>query len=302
MLVILNRVIVFAVVTAVGIGVPLPFSIFAKEGSPASGQHILWKVRSPHTTAYVLGSIHVLQAQHYPLAPEIYESFEQSSRIMFEVDLEGLSSPTAQLNMLQKGLLAPEQTLQSTLSSESFAIAKRDMAELGMDIQSFQRMKPWMAATALTALELEKLGFESAFGVDRHFFQKAQEVGKPVIGLETVEFQLGLLDNLSPSMQEHFLLQSLTDLKNLQSHIQDLVEAWRSGDLKKLEGLLDSMREFPELYEALVLRRNRDWVTKIDSALQHHESVFIVVGTLHLLGENGLVSLLEQKGYHVTQL
>lgn len=263
---------------------------------------ILWKVQSPQNTIYLAGSIHVLQKDHYPLHHEFDDAFNASSRLIFEADLDGLSSPLAQMNMLRKGLYLNGETLPTVLSPESYATAKAGLAGLGQQIEDFHRLKPWMVATAVMALELQKLGFESAYGVDRHFFEKAKAAGKDIQGLETVEFQLNLFDQLSPSIQEQFLLQTLEDLKNLGTQVSDMVEAWKQGNVKKLETLLVGMGEYPELNQALVINRNRDWLPHVEQALQEKEPVFIVVGALHLLGKEGLVEALKEKGYLVKQL
>ncbi len=263
---------------------------------------ILWKVQSPQNTIYLAGSIHVLQKDHYPLHHEFDDAFNASSRLIFEADLDGLSSPLAQMNMLRKGLYLNGETLPTVLSPESYATAKAGLAGLGQQIEDFHRLKPWMVATAVMALELQKLGFESAYGVDRHFFEKAKAAGKDIQGLETVEFQLNLFDQLSPSIQEQFLLQTLEDLKNLGTQVSDMVEAWKQGNVKKLETLLVGMGEYPELNQALVINRNRDWLPHVEQALQEKEPVFIVVGALHLLGKEGLVEALKEKGYRVQQL
>jgi uncharacterized protein len=265
-------------------------------------RHILWKVQSSHNTVYLLGSIHVLQEKNYPLDHQLYEAFNQAFTVMFEVDLDGLTSPFSQLQMLTKGLYLNGQNLQRVLSTDSYETAKANFAELGFNIENFHRMKPWMAATAVTALELQKLGFESAWGVDRHFFEKAQKAGKDIKGLESVEFQLGLFDNLSTSIQELFLLQSLEDLKSIEDRIKGMVDAWTQGNVKDLEKLLEGMREYPELYQTLVVSRNQAWLPEIEHALQQSKPVFIVVGTLHLLGKEGLVTVLKEKGYAVEQL
>ena len=152
------------------------------------------------------------------------------------------------------------QTLQSVLPAGRYEVAKANFAELGFNIENFHRMKPWMAATAVTALELQKFGFESAFGVDRHFYEKAKAAGKTIQALETVEFQLGLFDNLSTSIQELFLMQSLEDLKNVEARINGMVDAWTQGNVQDLERILEGMREYPELYHALVVSRNQNWL------------------------------------------
>ena len=263
---------------------------------------ILWKIQSPQNTIYLVGSIHVLQKEHYPLHEVFDEAFKQSSRVIFEVDLDGISSPEAQMNMLRKGLYLNGESLPTVLSPESYATAKAGLVGLGQQIEDFHRMKPWMVATAVMAMELQKLGFESAYGVDRHFFEKAQAMGKAIQGLETVEFQLDLFAKLSPSIQEQFLLQTLEEVKSLGTQVRDMVKAWKQGNVQQLETLLAGMEEYPELNQALVINRNMDWLPHIEQALQEKEPVFIVVGALHLLGKNGLVAVLKEKGYLVGQL
>jgi len=279
-----------------------PVLVGAQEVAAPKSRHILWKVQSSHNSIYLLGSIHVLQEKHYPLDHQLYEAFNRASAAMFEVDLDGLTSPLSQLQILTKGLYLNGQNLQRVLSTDSYEAAKANFAELGFNIENFHRMKPWMAATAVTALELQKLGFESAFGVDRHFFEKAQEAGKDIKGLESVEFQLGLFDNLSTPIQELFLLQSLEDLKNIEARIKEMVDAWTQGNVTDLERLIEGMREYPELYQALVVSRNQNWIPQIEQALQQSKPVFIVVGTMHLLGKEGLLTILREKGYVVEQL
>jgi uncharacterized protein YbaP (TraB family) len=243
-----------------------------------------------------------LQEHHYPLPQTFDEAFTQSSRVIFEVDLDSLSSPMAQMHMLRKGLYLNGETLRNVLAPKIYSKAKADLTELGMQIEDFHRMKPWMTATAVMALELEKLGFESAYGVDRYFFEKAKAAGKDIQGLETVEFQLNLFDELPLPIQEQFLMQTLEDLQNLDQQVSNMVTAWEQGNVRELEMLLVGMSEFPELNQVLISNRNHAWLPHIEQALQEKNPVFIVVGALHLLGKEGLVAVLKGKGYLVQQL
>ncbi len=270
--------------------------------SVVESPQILWKVQSPKNTIYLAGSIHVLQEQHYPLPQTFDDAFNQSSRVIFEVDLDGVSSPTAQMIMMKKGFYLDGKSLSTVLSQKNYSIAKENLTELGLAIKDFHRMKPWMTATAVMALQLQKLGFESAYGIDRYFYDKAKDLRKDIQGLETVEFQLDLFDQLPLSTQEQFLLQTLEELKDLEEEIQKMVTAWQQGNVQELGALLDSMREYPELFQELVVNRNTDWLPHIEEALQEQKPVFIVVGALHLLGKEGLVAALKGKGYLVMQL
>jgi uncharacterized protein YbaP (TraB family) len=283
-------------------GNPVLTSVGDQEGAATENPQILWKVQSSQNTIYLAGSIHVLQKHHYPLHQAFDDAFNESSRVLFEVDPNGQSSPLVQMNMLRKGLYLNGETLPNVLSPGSYATAKANMTELGMHIEDFHLMKPWMAATAVMALELQKLGFESAYGVDRHFFEKAQAARKDIQGLETVEFQLDLFDQLPLLIQEQFLLQTLEDLKTLDTQVSEMVKAWKHGDIQALEELLVGMRKYPELNQVLVVNRNNNWLPHIEQALQEKEPVFIVVGALHLLGKKGLVAALKEKGYLVQQL
>lgn len=276
-------------------------SVGAQEIGVTEGPQILWKVQSPQNTVYLAGSIHVLQKHHYPLPHVFVDAFNQSSRVMFEVDLDGLSSPLSQMNMMRKGLLHGESLLD-VLSTEIYTTAKAHLTQRGIQIEDFHHMKPWMIATAVMALELQKLGFESAYGVDQHFYEKAQAEGKGIQGLEAVEFQVNLFDQLPLSIQEQFLLQTLEDLEGLGKEVSDIVTAWKQGNVRELEALLVSMRDYPELYQALVVKRNIAWLPQIEHALQEKEPVFIVVGALHLMGEEGLIAALQERGYVVEQL
>ncbi len=288
------------------VGLVCSHTILASDGEQevlrTRDSKILWKVQSPQNTVYLAGSIHVLQEHHYPLHHVFDDAFNESSRVIFEVDLDELSSPLAQMHMVKKGLYLNGETLVSVLSPESYGIAKGNLTTLGLKIENFHRMKPWMTATAVMALELQKLGFESAYGVDRHFFEKAQATGKAIQGLETVEFQLDLFAKLSPSMQEKFLLQTLEELKSLGPQVSEMVKAWKKGNVQELEALLAGMDEYPELNQAIVIDRNHDWLPHVEQALRETEPVFIVVGALHLLGKEGLVAILKEKGYEVQQL
>lgn len=278
-----------------------PSLLWAADVRAGSATSCLWEVQSEDNTVFLLGSIHLLKKDDYPLNEAIYRAFDRASRVVFEVNLDELSSPMVQMESLGKGMFTNGQNLKEVLSPEGYAAVRRYLRQQGMDISMFQVMKPWLVATTITTLELQKLGFEMDQGVDAHFFRKAKAAQKDVYGLETVQYQLGLFDNLSLDTQERFLLQTLDELALLKKETAQIVEAWRHGEVEGLKVMLESMRQFPEVFEALVTRRNLNWLTHIESYLQDTETYFVVVGTMHLVGEQGLLAMLESNGYRITQ-
>ena len=277
--------------------------LFLTPDTPLAGEkNCLWSVTSSHNTVYLLGSVHVLKQENYPLHDTIYQSFDNAQHLVFEVNLDEMSSPLTQISSLRKGMYTDGRTLSDALSPESYALTQTQLEKHGYNMGMFTLMKPWMLATTITILELQKLGFGTDHGVDQHFFEKAKAEGKSIEGLETVEYQLNLFDSLSPKTQESYLLQTLGEMNSLEQQTHNLVESWTQGRIEGLELMLDDMKKFPEVYEALITQRNKNWLPHVESYLLEHEPYMVVVGTLHLLGEKGLLAMLKEKGYTIAQL
>jgi len=266
-------------------------------------RHFLWKVEAPSgTTAYLLGSLHVLTAESYPLAPAIDKAFTGSKTLVEEVDLDEMNDPMAMMAALSKAMLPGGRTLDQIVAPATFAEVKKRAEAVGMPMMAIQRMKPWLAAITLMAPTLQTAGFKAELGVDRHFFDRAKQAGLKRQGLETVAYQLERFDQLSPKMQEEMLKATMEDLDTQVSGVEDMVRAWASGDLAAMEKLsLTAFREFPELYQSLLVERNNNWVPHVETCLKDNAGCFVVVGAAHLVGPDGLPALLAKKGYKVTQ-
>ena len=205
--------------------------------------------------------------------------------------------------MLMKGLYAGGTTLKDHIAEKTYASAAKEMKELGVDVAAFNQFKPWLTAITLTALKLQKLGFDPKQGIDQYFYRKAKNENKEVDRLETLEFQIDLFDGMPERTQEMMLVQTLKDISTMEKEVEAIIKAWASGDVKAMESaLLQSMREYPEVYQRLVSDRNRGWIPKIESYLSQSENYLIVVGAGHLAGKDSIIEMLKAKGYSVEQL
>ena len=149
---------------------------------------------------------------------------------------------------------------------------------------------------------LAQSGFDSAAGVDEQFALLAQEDQKPIIGLETIDEQLGFFAHLSLEQQREFLRTTLEDSASVQSETDAVVRAWQRGDTGKLEQLLRTgSNESPELYRLLTTERNRRWLPKITQLLSADDNYLVIVGALHLIGHDGVIDLLQRQGYTAVQ-
>jgi uncharacterized protein YbaP (TraB family) len=148
-----------------------------------------------------------------------------------------------------------------------------------------------------------RIGFNPMYGIETHLTSKATADNKEILGLEDIGQQLGFLDTMSLEAQRTLLMQTLSDGMNLESMMDDLITAWRNGDIQFMEAnMLEEMQDFPELYEALVVTRNENWVEKIEKMLRDDRDYLVIVGALHLIGEDGLPTLMRERGYDPVQM
>ena len=268
----------------------------------AQEKSLLWQVSRDEKSIFLLGSIHYLRKENYPLNPAILNAFDASKRLVLEIDLNSTSAESAQRVTLEKAIYRDGTSLAQNISEETYRLAARRANELGLDMRILNPMKPWFAALTMVAIKLQQMGLDSRFGVDRYLAERAKGSGKPTAGLETLEFQLSLFDQLSNREQEMMLRETVGELERLDKDINDIVKSWFKGDGEQLAGLmLGGMREYPELYQKILVERNRRWVGEIERLVQQGSGAMVVVGAAHLLGKDSVVEMLREKGYGVEQ-
>lgn len=266
-------------------------------------RNFIWKVSSPTGALYLVGSVHLLTKDYYPLSPALDTAFKDSDVLVEEADLGELEAPASQLKLLTRGLLPGDQSLDAVLSPATYALVTRRVAALGMPIEPLKRFKPWMLALTLVELEWQKAGFDASLGLDRHFYDRAKVAGKIVQGLETVDYQLSLFDQMTKDEQDRMLAESLNDLDREQASVLRLTDAWKAGDASAVERIvLDDVKDDPAMYERLLVNRNREWLPRLDALLARKGRAFVVVGAAHLVGPDGLLAMFKAKGYMVEQL
>jgi hypothetical protein len=270
----------------------------------AAGQPVtMWMAEGGNNRVYLLGSVHLLRAHDHPLPRVIDAVYDDAETLYMELDMDDLDPVLMQATINRLGMLDEGTSLQEVMGDELYAEAMTLASELDLPLEMLQRTEPWFAAITVEQLALTRIGFNPAYGVEMYFLKKASQDGKTILGFESVEQQLAYLDGLSLDAQRELLLQTLAESAAIREIMDDLILAWRSGDIDYLEEtLLDDVSGYPELYETIVASRNRDWADTIDELLQQDEDYLVIVGALHLVGEDGVPQLLEQRGIRITQM
>jgi uncharacterized protein YbaP (TraB family) len=289
------------VIAAVAVAAAIPAATTAAQPR-AAARSFMWKATRQQGVVYLVGSVHMLTKDFYPLAAALDAGFKESDLLVEEVDLSEMLAPDTQFSLLARGMLPAGQTLDKVVSPATMALVNARVGNLGMPASALQQFKPWFLAMTLMAVEWEKAGFDASLGLDKHFYDRAQSEKKAVQGLETTEYQISRFDGLAMNQQERFLAESLKDLDAEKASVQKIADAWKTGDLPTVERLvLQDVKDDPFMYQRLLVERNRNWLPKVEALFARPSPAFVVVGAAHLVGPDGLIAMLRAKGARVDQ-
>lgn len=281
----------------------------ATAASPAAAQddagqrHMLWEISSEQgTEGYLVGSVHLMKPDAYPLGEAYDRAFESADVLAFEVNLDSLQSNA--MSLFQRyGLYQGGQTLQGQLPDSTYAILQQEVSELGVPLARLQSFEPWAVSLTVTSLQLRQAGYSGQSGIDRHFFDRAKEADKGLASLETAEEQIKFFDELPPEQQATYLHQSLREADRALQQVDEIVRHWKAGEAEQATALIQGeMRDnYPELYETLIVQRNGNWMPQMTRMLESDRVPMFVVGLGHVSGPDGLVGMLREEGYSVRQ-
>ena len=282
----------------------ISLSILSQKAVAQAKKTFLWKVQSKTNTVYVLGSIHYLKKEAYPLNEKIENAFEKSDILVVEANINDMGKVDTQ-KLVESSLYLDEETLEKHVSQQTYELVKKELEVLGVPLELIGKQKPWFLALTLASLEIVKLGFDPDYGIDKYFLSKAENK-KKILELESFDYQINLFCQLSEKDQELLLLHTLKDIKVLEQELDKLIQAWTSGDTKGVESiiarsLVEDKRLSP-IYEKLIYERNRSMASKIEDYLKTKETYFVIVGAGHLVGNRGIIEILKGKGFVFEQL
>ena len=263
----------------------------------------LWKVAGASNSVYLLGSIHLLRSKDYPLPTVLDAVYDDAEVLIMEVDMDDMDPTAAQTAFTTYGVLHDDTTLRDLMGDDLYQQAITAADAIDIPLEMLNKTEPWYAAMTIEIMMLSRIGFNPTLGIEMYMMSKATSDGKTIEGFETVEEQIQFLDGMSLQAQQEMLLSTLEESAKLSEMMDDLIEAWRHGDVASLEtGMLDELAKHEELTKILVTDRNSRWVGQIEGLLDDNDDYLVIVGALHLIGPGGVPSQLENIGYDVHQL
>lgn len=278
------------------------FAFTPRQASPAPGKSMLFRVRAPGggATVYLLGSVHLLSPDVAKLPASVDSAFAKASVVAFETSLDSLEMRAPELQSRLR--FTNGATLRSSLSPAGAAKADSILRSYGMSIDMVNQFKPWAVSIVLGQLVMRKANFQPDYGVDRQLNARAKAAHKKIIGLEPVDVQLNLFDNIPTEDQEKMLTEGESP-DDAMKQLMRIKDTWLAGDAATLDSLLNSrMASSPRLFAALITERNKNWLPRIEQLARGSEDALVVVGAGHLVGKQGVLALLRSKGYTIEQM
>ncbi len=278
------------------------FSSIIIASTTALAESSVWVISKGSQKIYIGGTIHVLSQHDYPLPKEFEQVYKASDKLVFETNITEASGLEFQMQMMKAMTYSEGKTLRSELSPSTYTALEKYCASKNIQLALMEPLKPQMAILALLGAELQRMGMV-ATGVDETFHKRARQDNKPTQYLETTSAQLDLLVNMGKGNEDQLVLNTLRDLDNIDTTMDAMKDAWRSGDQTKFEriALTPMKKDFPNLYQNLLVTRNNTWLSHIENMLSTPETELVLVGALHMIGKDGVLQQLQSRGYTIKQ-
>ena len=292
----------------------------ADQYAPTTDENkLLWEISGNGLAApsYLFGTIHMIPTDDFFLTEGTKSAFAESSRVAFEIDTEEMTNPAAMMSLMGQMYMANDTTLSDLLSDEDYEMVSTHFEDLGLPMMFMGKIKP-MFLTVLAGEDMKDmkkpgegglggmLGGEGMKSYELELTDMAKEAEKPIVGLETAEFQMSLFDSIPYQDQAQMLVETIrseqetTDEEKEGGALDQMIELYTTQDIVGMQTMMsDDPAGIGGYEELLLLKRNRNWIPVMEK-LMAEETVFFAVGAGHLAGEEGVIALLRKEGYTMT--
>jgi len=276
--------------------------LFSASGGAAMADPAYWRVDGEQGTLYLFGTIHVLPEGTKWLSPEVEAIFNAADSLVLEVVSSEEEDDSLTLLAQNTNVFRSNIPLNRRIGPELFASLLAHMEPFGVEEAQLNQYQIWYAAAILSQLDNEDAGRSYWFGVDSVLQEIADEQGKRLVALETAVQQILFFSEMPAETQIRDLVRELEGSDNDRGSYNAQFSAWIAGDIETTERLVhSSLKANPPRYQILIKKRNAAWLAPLEALLAKPGVHFVAVGTGHLIGPDGLVKLLGNKGYQVTR-
>ncbi len=272
--------------------------------APAGSGPALWKTGDADTTIYLFGTVHVLPDDLEWRTQLIDDAMAEASAVYFETDID--PNPIELTRIVSSlGLYSGGEKLSDRLTPEQRSALAAACDTLGVSFAMVDSMRPWMGALTLAERVIVQAGYNPQSGVERTLSPIAKQSGAEIRKLETIEEQLRIFADMPEETQIDYLMDGLDEIDEEPVILHELVQAWARGDVEELADIMirEELADTPDIYEALLVNRNRNWAEALAELTNEETGTFFVaVGAAHLAGDDSVMAMLETHGVATTRV
>ncbi|MBI1687068.1 TraB/GumN family protein [Caulobacter hibisci] len=262
----------------------------------------MWEVSDGDSRIYLFGSMHVLSPDLRWRTPAFDRAYAQAGKLWFETRVD--ADPVAVKALVDRYGVDASRSLTEKLPPRTVASLRAALDQRGASLDRVDHLRPWAAAMMLSVLPMTEAGGSVASGADAAVTRQAVKAEKPILSFESFEQQLRLFADLPEAVEVQYLDDVAAEQVSPPRWGVDLQKAWLKGDVDRLGAILveGMRRDRPELYEALLKRRNLAWAEVLDREMAGSGVELVTVGALHMAGPDGLPALMKARGYRVRRV
>lgn len=267
----------------------------------ATDHGFLWKISKNNHVSWLYGTLHLGKKEWIVPGPQTLNALRQSQTVALELDLLDPG--------IQQKLAALSATIRAPFPADLASRMKKQLESHCLPPTTLTSMHPALAITSVTGAVARDAGLEPAFAIDGLLAGFAHSAKKQVVSLETPEQQLALLTSDNSGDLQQDLDEALTQLETgkMRNQLIALADAWATHRYDLIDAYpswcecMDTPRQRTEMQHT-VFDRNQTLAASIAALHARGQSVFGAVGSLHMVGTNGIPALLKKQGFDVERV
>lgn len=263
---------------------------------------LLWEISGNGLTAssYLFGTIHIIDKEDYFLPEGTLSALDVSEQVVFEIDMTEMNDVSKLMPMMNKAFMDNDVTLKDLLSAEDYTVVKDHFKEIGLPLFFLEKIKP-MFLTVFASGDMKPSDLQSGAikSYEMELAEMAQNSGKSIGGLETIEYQISIFDSIPYKAQADMLVESIKGQKVGDDQFDELVALYKAQDVAGLYNAMQGDENIIQYEDVLLVQRNKNWIPVMGEMMNKGRS-FFAVGAGHLGGANGVIQLLRESGYRVS--
>lgn len=263
----------------------------------------IWVVEDYNSKLYLFGTVHLLPSDMNWQKDDMTDVFDQAGTVFFELDSEGQAGIDIVLLTQKLGQYTGGGRLSEELDSYQLKLLEAVSHNGQIAMGTLDSMKPWLASELLTIAAANDAGLTGELSADAALKNRAKRQQKNVLFLDSAEEQIRASSDLPGYVQMELFVETMERFNGIGEELETIAKSWAKGDLKalKTQGASALKDRSPELYNSLILKRNRNWTNTLMKFMDESGTGFAAVGVGHLLGEDSVQNMLRDQGYTVSR-